>query len=234
MTDLGYVRKLPRKKLWRKRRKVSKAGKVAAAIIILLALAGSIFYVYMQTQPNDMATIKATIYYADGSSRVIDPRNSFELMWTNQFTLIDPVQPSEPIDRIEYAVEVRVSWTGILQGVSFSGNVKTNMRHAPTTYIVNTNTLSQPSPSQSGQWLTIHTKTVTASEMNSICQAAGLRDTEVYLDIVVTVTATATFKTESGTVSDSKSGSTSLSFKMLYEEPTLDPLELRITSNPLY
>jgi len=153
--------------------------------------------------------VSIILHYVDGAEKIINPTTHI-LTASGVTPLVVLETDRKEITKISYEIQIKLTWIGDLESYSLSGtSIKPSIRamkdlDEPT---VNTPSLTK------GEWVTIVTDEVSATDINQIAQAHMDADGEIYFDIDSSVKVTTVF--EDG-ATDSKSGTVQGIVKLIY------------------
>jgi hypothetical protein len=194
-------------------------GKRESSWLLLLAGLALLIFLYLggylrPAEGKGELGIALTIYYEDGTSKVVDPFKSSVL----PLAVVD--QSGTPINRVEYAVKTRVTWSGQKTSHSVGGSVwlEVNGVRKTTLSIINPPTLDN------GIITTLWQGTVKNTDLES-WGTSGATNT---LTINAQVTVTLSFSNGS---SDMKTGTGKADFQYKIQQSSIVGLEVIVNAN---
>ncbi|MEM2889401.1 MAG: hypothetical protein QXR42_08025 [Candidatus Bathyarchaeia archaeon] len=188
-------------------------------IVIVAAIILLVFFASQKNESTETANtiwFEVTEHYTDGTSYTYKPQATLPI------TIINPNTGKE-LSSYEFKLKAIITWTGTMRTYTFSGRVYAYMREAPSTMVLDTTALTQPSSLAEGQEFILYSDSISASTINNICTQVCSREQEVYLELRGTATATLTFE---GNKVDSKTASATATIKLLYEAPGIDTFSI--------
>jgi hypothetical protein len=190
---------------------------VGLALLIFLYLGG---YLKIPTgEGKGELGIALTIIYADGTSKTIDPFKSSVL----PLAVVDT--SGKQISRVDYNIQMRVTWSGTEKSHSVTGSVWIQVNGVGK----GTYSITNPSTLENGVLTTIKTGSISASDLDSWGSPTSVNTLNIGADVDVTVT----FTTALGDRQDTRHGEGYSSFQYAIKPEGITGLQVVVNASPV-